>query len=189
MSSSLLKSTMNTRFLPGQTKYIRTDLPYKLTKDEIDFLYENNFTTVIDLRTTDEFKSDGSILEQDKRFTVYNMPITLKNLFPMTFDELKQEYIDMVDKNLSMILDFMMSAKTNVIYYCWTGKDRTGVISAMLLKRLGYDKNTIIADYMESMANEYDFLVEHNRLHPDRPMEVLLPNENLIIPIIQHETI
>ena len=182
--SSLFRSTMNTRYLPGQTKYIRTDIPYNLTKDEIDWLYEHNFTTVIDLRQTFEFKEDGSILEKDPRFTVYNMPVTLTKFQPMTMDELTEVYKNMLDDNLTMILDFIMNAKTNVIFYCWTGKDRTGVIAAMILRRLGIDKDTIMSDYMASMENEYDFLVEYTKKNPDRPLEVLLPNEQFLEPVL-----
>ena len=48
--SSLLKSTRNTRALPtGTMRYIRSDAPTNLTEEEIQWLLDNNITTVIDL--------------------------------------------------------------------------------------------------------------------------------------------
>ena len=44
-----------------------------------------------------------------------------------------------------------MSSKTNVMYFCSAGKDRTGVVSAILLYKLGFDETYIIEDYMQSL--------------------------------------
>lgn len=53
--SSLLKSTRNTRALPtGTMRYIRSDAPTNLTDEEIQWLLDNNITTVIDLRSEEE---------------------------------------------------------------------------------------------------------------------------------------
>ena len=53
--SSLLKSTRNTRALPtGTMRYIRSDVPTNLTDEEIQWLLDNNITTVIDLRSEEE---------------------------------------------------------------------------------------------------------------------------------------
>ena len=49
--SSLLKSTLNTRALPtGNLRYIRSDYPGNLSKEEVNWLLKNNVVTVIDLR-------------------------------------------------------------------------------------------------------------------------------------------
>ena len=52
---SLLNSTMNTRaILPDSLKYIRSDVPCKITNEETQWLISNNITTVIDLREENE---------------------------------------------------------------------------------------------------------------------------------------
>ena len=49
--SSLLQSTLNTRTLPtGDLRYIRSDFPGYLSDDEVQWLVDNNITTIVDLR-------------------------------------------------------------------------------------------------------------------------------------------
>ena len=45
-----------------------------------------------------------------------------------------------------------------VLYFCNAGKDRTGVVSALLLRRLGYDNEYIIKDYLQSADNLKEML-------------------------------
>ena len=54
---SLLQSTLNTRALPtGDLRYIRSDYPGKLTTSEVQWLLQNNVTTIIDLREEKEYQ-------------------------------------------------------------------------------------------------------------------------------------
>ena len=59
----------------------------------------------------------------------------------------------MLDTQMDKIIDTILSAKHNVLFFCGAGKDRTGVVSAVLLKKLGYDDKTIIDDYMKTKEN------------------------------------
>lgn len=43
-----------------------------------------------------------------------------------------------------------------MIYNCTTGKDRTGILSAMLLSIAGVEREDIIADYASSMVYMHD---------------------------------
>lgn len=43
-------------------------------------------------------------------------------------------------------------------FFCSAGKDRTGVVSAILLHRLGYSEDYIIADYMKSAESLKELL-------------------------------
>lgn len=62
----------------------------------------------------------------------------------------------MIDAQMEKIIDIIMKAESNVMYFCTAGKDRTGVVSAMILRRLGFDDETIIEDYMKSKDNLMD---------------------------------
>ena len=61
-----------------------------------------------------------------------------------------------------------------------TGKDRTGVVSAILLKKLGFDHRIIIEDYMKTRENLLDFLTAYVREHPQVDLNTILPNEKNI---------
>lgn len=46
------------------------------------------------------------------------------------------------------IIDTILNADTNVVYFCNAGKDRTGVVTAIILSNLGYENN-----YYDSRGN------------------------------------
>lgn len=58
------------------------------------------------------------------------------------------------------------------LFHCVTGKDRTGVLAALVLDALGVDEGTILADYAESrraMDQLIDRLRASGAVGPDRP--------------------
>lgn len=58
-------------------------------------------------------------------------------------------FINRVNQVVNLILNHDYS-KGNVLFHCATGKDRTGVVSAILLKRKGYSVDDIHKDYLRS---------------------------------------
>lgn len=59
----------------------------------------------------------------------------------------------MIDDKMKNIINVIMNAESKVLYFCTVGKDRTGVVSALILKCLGFSDEIIIDDYMESKGN------------------------------------
>ncbi len=63
MKNSILTSTQNTRpILPDSLRYIRSDVPHNITEAEINFLIENNITTIVDLREDSEREQKRCLL-------------------------------------------------------------------------------------------------------------------------------
>ena len=150
--SSLLTSTRNTRaILPDSLRYIRSDALCNPTEDELGWLLHNGITTIIDLRSEEEVSKRPTKLSETEGFTYRNMPVTGGFAIPDTPDDVPQSYVDMIDEQMYDIIVTIMSAKTNVMYFCSAGKDRTGVVSAILLYKLGFDETYIIEDYMQSL--------------------------------------
>lgn len=149
--SSILTTTRNTRpILPDSLRFVRSDAPCNLTEDEIRWLKYNGITTVIDLRSEEEVRKRPTIFSQIDGFVYMSMPVTGGNAIPKTAEDVPKSYIDMIDGQMDIIIETIISANTNVLYFCSAGKDRTGVVSAILLFKLGYDENYIIEDYMQS---------------------------------------
>ncbi len=74
------------------------------------------------------------------------------------------------------IIGTIMNAESNVMYFCTAGKDRTGVVSALILKRLGCSDQVIIDDYMASKDNLMDMLTAYAAAHPEVDIEVIIPH-------------
>ena len=81
---------------------------------------------------------------------------------------------------MDRIIQTILDAKSNVLYFCGAGKDRTGVVSAIILKKLGFDDQTILDDYMKTKENLLDFLTNYVQEHPQVDINTIMPNENNI---------
>lgn len=179
--SSLLESTRNTRVLPtGTMRYIRSDVPEKLTAKEIQWLLDNNITTIVDLRSEEEVVKKPCYLKERDGFRYVHLPVTGGGDTPKSLEHLHIVYRQMLDEKMEKIIDVIMNAKSNVMYFCTAGKDRTGVVSAIILKRLGFSDEVIIDDYMQSKDNLMDMLMAYVSAHPEVDMEIIIPHrENM----------
>lgn len=180
--SSLFKSTFNARWLPtGDHRYIRTSCPREITREEIDFLKENNILLAVDLREEVEYTKRPSPLENEPGFTYLHMPVTGGDVYPETYEETMEAYSRMADSRMDEIVKTIMNSKTGVIYFCAAGKDRTGVVSAVILKRLGFDEDYIVKDYMESKISLMAYLEEMHKKFPDKEIKAIIPHPDYIL--------
>ena len=179
LNSIIFKSTKNTRALINNSlKYIRSDVPYNITEEEISYLIKNKILTIIDLRTEEERKEKPCKLQYNKQFKYYCVPLISK--IPLSSKDVSKSYIEMVDKKLMNLIKIIENSKTNNLFFCNAGKDRTGVLSAILLDRLGKDKNYIINDYMISYYNMKDFLKEYSKKNPKINLDIITPKKDYI---------
>ena len=181
---SLFASTMNTRILPtGSLRWIRSDAPLHLTVEEIGWLRNHDVTTAVDLRGEDEILREPSCLEHTAGFTCHHLPVTAGPP-PASPEEVPSGYLSMVDGKMEEIIHFLLHAKTPVLYFCRVGKDRTGVVSAIILKKLGIPDDVILRDYMESRENLMDYLIVYAREHPGIRLETMIPKEDNLRPLL-----
>ena len=178
---SLLRSTLNTRALPvGGLRYIRSDAPLCLTEGEIQWLLDNDITTLVDLRSAQELEHKPCPLQDVAGFTYYHIPVSGGGDTPKSREHLYEVYRGMVDAQMDTILETILNAASNVMYFCTAGKDRTGVVSALLLKRLGISEDVIVEDYMKSKDNLLDMLTSYVKNHPEVDIDIIIPQEENI---------
>lgn len=181
MEIPIFKSTRNTRpLLPGSLRYIRSDLPTEVTEEEREWLLANGITTVLDLRTPEEQGRERCPLMDDGRFSYHTRTVTGGDRLPATPDEVSLSYIGMVDEGMRAIIDLLLTAKTGALYFCRAGKDRTGVVSAILLHKLGFPTSYIVEDYMRSRENWEPLLREYAKQDPGIDLRVILPERQYI---------
>lgn len=179
--SSLLQSTKNTRVLPtGTNQYFRSDFPENLTAEEIQWLFDNNIITIVDLRSDEEVVKKPCSLKDIEGLTYFHLPVTGGGDTPKSLEHLHTVYRQMIDDKMENIIDTIMNAESNVMYFCTAGKDRTGVVSALILKRLGFSDEIIVEDYMKSKDNLMDLLTEYVNIHPEVDIDIIVPHrENM----------
>ncbi|MBS7334186.1 MAG: tyrosine-protein phosphatase [Weeksellaceae bacterium] len=159
---------------------IRTDELSRLNTNDLEFLADLNVKTVVDFRTAEERKS-----------SIDRVPSTCKNEFHLDImaanmnafmqkmqsgltdykHMMQQFYSDLVLEENAMkeFKEFfsILQIKENcsVIYHCTAGKDRTGIATALILKSLNVDWNTIESDYLLSnqfLEKKYAAYIEQN---------------------------
>lgn len=157
---SLLETTLNTRDLGGyesgipgvMTKYnriYRSDKQNYPSENDIDFLKRNRIITIIDMRGEEDIAKSPSGFVGREGFTYFNFPIDEGSSVPESVAAVPGSYIDIAhSKNISKIFKAIAEADAGVMFNCSAGKDRTGVVSALLLSLCGVSKADIISDYM-----------------------------------------
>lgn len=151
-------------------KFIRGACLDALTKNDIlKLVNDYNLSTIIDLRTEREKLDRPDIEISNVKYM--HMPI-FNNRFPgithetqEDFDRdfkeykldlakmyggmLKEEYLEKVANIVRTIVN-LPDNEYAVFFHCTEGKDRTGLIAALILLILGADRQAIIENYLET---------------------------------------
>ena len=178
---SLLQSTANTRtVLPGNDRILRSDAPLAPTEADVAFLLGHGVTTLIDLRSDKEVERKPCPLARDARFTYLRLPVTGGNAMPDTPAEVPLSYLRMVDAQMERILRTVREA-AGVMYFCTAGKDRTGVVSALIQREHRLSPAEIAADYALSADNLRERFAAFYALHPEIDVEIYTPKEEYML--------
>lgn len=136
----------------------RADGLYRLTPDDARVVVGLGVRTVVDLRTAKEVKTRGRFPKDDHEVAYHHLPI-----IDATWGEGSTPEIDDVVEFLVWAYRSMLEeaaprfaeaitllAAEDVlpaVFHCAAGKDRTGILSALVLGSLGVSENIITADY------------------------------------------
>lgn len=176
--ASLFSSTRNTRFVPfSDNRFIRSDVPTNLTVNEIEWLLYHEIKTIIDLRTPEEQLMKPCCLFERPEFRYMSFQVFGGSVIPSTPDEVPKSYIAMCDNQMNQIIKTILESREGVLYFCNAGKDRTGVVTAILMRKLGCTDQEIIEDYLQSKNNLKSMLNEYANSNPDVSLEVITPCE------------
>lgn len=165
----------------------------KINRKDARILHEDiNLNLIIDLRTPDEVKQKpdkpvaGATHVHMPVYTNAQFGITHENWKTDTWEELTARIPNMCDlyakalrgESLEHMSDIIRTIVTHkpedgaLLYHCTEGKDRTGIISDILLRLLGVSEEDIFEDYVFTNAvsmrhaKKYTFLImllKHDR--------------------------
>ena len=137
----------------------RSDGLYRLRRaDDMSRVMQLGLKSVIDLRTEREQREQGIFPTDDIEVTFHHLSIvdvTWSDTETPEFDDevefLVWGYRDMLEIGSSRFADAMhvlaQADSLPAVFHCAAGKDRTGVLAALLLSSLGVDDAHICADY------------------------------------------
>jgi protein-tyrosine phosphatase len=130
-----------------------------LTADDLEVMRALGIRTVIDLRSGDELER-GRYDTDAHPVTFHHYPIIEKLPDAEEFDRrpglLGSQYKEMLRDAgaafLGVLRALIAPDALPAVFHCTAGKDRTGVLSALVLSLLGVDEETVVADYALSGA-------------------------------------
>lgn len=170
-----LTGTLNTRDLGGlpvagggvtrSGVFYRSDVPMALSDADLEQLAELGLRTVIDLRQPYELERDPSGLNNRAGVEMHNVEIwgliEEGNNEPDDRYDITALYIAALDHagaGLAQAVRLLAQCDGTLLFHCTAGKDRTGLVAALVLEAVGVDRKTIV----------HDFALTHDRIEPLR---------------------
>lgn len=146
----------------------RSDALHALTASDVGlFRDELGMTDIVDLRSTFELENEGRGPLEAEPIAFHHLPLFDGNTRSADHEaamtlSLGERYIglmEMAREPIARVVERLANSKGGAVYHCAAGKDRTGVISAVLLGALGVPNDLIVADYALSSRN-IDAIIE-----------------------------
>jgi protein tyrosine/serine phosphatase len=146
-------------------RVFRSDALARLTEDDLATLRPIGVRTLIDLRTIPELEQSGPSQLIDAHGVRHrHHPFFQDPVHPDRLNELPDLpllYAGLIEQGAETIRGIFEALADDATYpavvHCAAGKDRTGIVIALLLRTLGVDDETIVTDYAltETYFTEY----------------------------------
>lgn len=141
-------------------RFLRSEVPDTITDRDIRYLLDYGVTLDVDFRGDAELVRIHNLLDSVDGITYRQIPSFNEQVAAGSgvqqrkpFVSWSALYVDIVDRSPDWIRSVFEAFAANdgcCLYNCTTGKDRTGIITCMLLGLAGVAHEDIIADYCVS---------------------------------------
>ena len=167
---SLLETTQNTRDLGGyETCYGRKTKSFSVLRSDRQGYASD--------RTEEDVKKKPSSLTNVKGMTYYNFPVYEGSKVPNSVEEVPFSFLKIAEEpNMKAIFECIANAPQGVIFNCSAGKDRSGVVSAILLLFAGAKDEDVIENYVVTKYYIKQRL-EYIKQNSDIDMAIVTPNK------------
>lgn len=139
-------------------RLFRSDAMHDLTDEDLLAFRSLGLSSVVDLRSAAEVARTGRGPLELESLRFVNSPVlsdaeTEEPREESVFDEsyLARRYLQYLDVGgpafIVAIKEMTVEENYPLVFNCFLGKDRTGVLAALVLSCLGVDRETIVADY------------------------------------------
>jgi protein tyrosine/serine phosphatase len=142
--------------ITARGRLFRSDTLHRLTEGDLEVLRQLDLAAVIDLRTSAEQERTGRGLLAEEPIRFLHASVLQEeggeSADGPTLDQLGERYVWYLDvgrQALVAALTLVADPQSYpLVFHCTAGKDRTGVLAALVLDIVGVRPEVIIEDYM-----------------------------------------
>lgn len=185
---SLLKTTQNTRDLGGyktgdgawirEGVLLRSDVQNCPCDEDFEYLKARGITTVIDMRGQKDVDRKPSGFAGKEGFTYFNFQVNEGSGVPESVEAVPESYMGIAGAQaMPDVFRTIANAPAGVMFNCTAGKDRTGVVAAILLCHAGVDDRDIIENYVLTREYGKERLELVHKNFPELDMNIVTPQE------------
>lgn len=150
--------TASDGYVTSWGRLFRSDGVHLLTAADMDSLRSIGISTVLDLRTAGEVEMTGRgpLGEEPARY--HHLPVVPQGggesagAPAPAGDDLAERYLWYLESGRAALVEAMRllarPANLPLVFHCTAGKDRTGVLAALILDVLGVSRDLIVSDYL-----------------------------------------
>ncbi|MDW7657998.1 MAG: tyrosine-protein phosphatase [Bacillota bacterium] len=145
-------------------RFIRSDAPVRLSQSDLDVLLSYPVRHVIDLRSQSEIRQQPHDLRDQPGISYHNIPLLGVSLErdmmrlqrnnghkKISLVDLYRHILDQSQTAIRSVMLTLAAADSDArLFNCSHGKDRTGLITALLLALAGVGHDHIVDDYQVS---------------------------------------
>jgi protein-tyrosine phosphatase len=152
----------------GRTRFgvlLRSDALLALTPEDAELLHRLPLTTVIDLRQEGERTRDRSALSGRDGIAEHHVPIWQpihdagrQPSDPWDLSAWYHAALDHAGAAFALSVERLAASTGASLFHCTVGKDRTGLLAALVLESVGVGRGDVVADYV----------LTHERIDPIR---------------------
>jgi len=163
---------------------------------ELEKLKQLNLGEIIDLRTKNEVSKKPDILPENITYKNYAAfedqedqlnqakKLVLKGKVNANDAHLRmikfyKDYLTENPETIKQILTEILDSNQPILYHCTAGKDRTGMITALILSILKFDKETIYQEYL--LSNNLREKIIKKRLNTAKNLHFLFPKMDISV--------
>lgn len=156
----------------------------KLRSQEFEAMKTLGITTVVDLRTPGEVDHEPDNIPANQGINWIHIPVSgitdeeleqtkkeIRKLDPVEFDgagkmeTVMNRFALQGTQDFAKVFRLLLDDKNNsLVYHCTAGKDRTGLLTALILAALGVSEEVIMQEYLLSNYYRYDKIERNARL-------------------------
>ncbi|MFP3834697.1 tyrosine-protein phosphatase [Chryseobacterium sp. SIMBA_028] len=167
---------------------------HKLKKASFDQIEKLGIKEVIDLRNSKEISGKPDHLPNEITYKKYSAfedesdqlsqarKLVLKGKVNASDADKRmidfyREYVTENPETIKTIITEILDSKDPILYHCTAGKDRTGIVTALILTILKFDKKTIYNEYL--LSNNFRKDLVEKRLRLANTLHFLYPKMDL----------